>query len=430
MVSREKPNFKPQAVNKFYFLEYFYVLLRSVEQYKHLDDIFNTFKNLKQQYQLGESKYKKKQRNLEDLTSNQIARFKYTLNQVIEESLSYKIIQKQALNSDMYVITDLGRDLLKLYSDDMPDEFYYKLLIFMEKKFNAFRDLIELCYNFNKTKGGLLIFPIYSPLKLDFDRKELKTISDLKHYIKRLSEKIDNDVKRFLDIEIDVAKNNDILVLNLIKADLLSGYDHDEFNPQKYNIITKRIRDYWLNFFLQNIYKYPHSFSTFEIWIYRAKQIGIFNATEFYPGFNGRIVYPTSIIGSSTRSKHFTRLFEYNDGSNLFIHYPNYSEDTQEEFIASLNDAYQDVRDVNKNYFVNLADVREIVCYKMKIATYIFDRFLEKVYKQNLQGDLKIKISLEADKLPQETTAMYLKREPVKVDGKLRNIIAIDITRR
>jgi hypothetical protein len=54
---------------------------------------------------------------------------------------------------------------------------------------------------------------------------------------------------------------------------------------------------------------------------------------------------------------------------------------------------------------------------------------LETIYRMNLAGKLRIKISLEVDKLPEETKAMYLKKEPVIVDGKYRNIIAIDVTK-
>jgi hypothetical protein len=60
----------------------------------------------------------------------------------------------------------------------------------------------------------------------------------------------------------------------------------------------------------------------------------------------------------------------------------------------------------------------------MKITEYLFDNFLGYVYHNK---HLKIRISLEVDKLPDETKVMYLRREPVMVDGKYRNIIAIDL---
>jgi hypothetical protein len=59
----------------------------------------------------------------------------------------------------------------------------------------------------------------------------------------------------------------------------------------------------------------------------------------------------------------------------------------------------------------------------MRISELVFDRFLERAYHSRT----KIRISLEVDKLPEETQVMYVRREPVLVDGKSRNIIAVDL---
>jgi hypothetical protein len=58
-----------------------------------------------------------------------------------------------------------------------------------------------------------------------------------------------------------------------------------------------------------------------------------------------------------------------------------------------------------------------------------FEETLNEIYRLNLSGQLKIRISLEVDKLPEETSAMYMKHEPVMVDGSYRNIIAIDVAK-
>ncbi|WP_032560160.1 hypothetical protein, partial [Bacteroides fragilis] len=79
-----------------------------------------------------------------------------------------------------------------------------------------------------------------------------------------------------------------------------------------------------------------------------------------------------------------------------------------------------------KTHFINLLDLKERVCFKKRIPGFIFDDFLEKTYLMNLKGEIRVKISLEADKLPQETNAMYLKREPILVNGKYKNIISIN----
>ena len=41
----------------------------------------------------------------------------------------------------------------------------------------------------------------------------------------------------------------------------------------------------------------------------------------------------------------------------------------------------------------------------------------------NISGNLKINISLESDKLPQETKAIYLRREPILINESYKNII-------
>jgi len=65
----------------------------------------------------------------------------------------------------------------------------------------------------------------------------------------------------------------------------------------------------------------------------------------------------------------------------------------------------------------------------MKISEFVFQEFLNSSYKLNLSGHLRIKISLEVDRLPEETKLMYLTQEPVMIDGKYRNIIYIDVTK-
>jgi hypothetical protein len=124
-------------------------------------------------------------------------------------------------------------------------------------------------------------------------------------------------------------------------------------------------------------------------------------------------------------------MFSYPNGDYLYIHSPSWEDEkNRDKFVDSLLDAYFNLKKVNRSYYINLADTRELVCYNMKISQHLFNSFLEKAYFLNLKGQLKVKISLETDKLPQETKALYLKRDPVMVDGKYRNIIAIDVSKR
>jgi hypothetical protein len=303
----------------------------------------------------------------------------------------------------------------------------------LASKFFAFYQLIKHCYNVNPDKNGLLIFPIYSPLRLGFEKSNFKKVDQVYKYLEKLLKTLENDLREYLNknISLNEAQNN--LINILITEDYISTNKDEQFDIKKFNKITQRIRTYWLNYFLKNIYKYQYSFDAFNIWIERGKQIGILNSTEFYPNFDGRLVYPTSLIIKSTNNSDFSEIFRYNTEEILYLHLPNWEKVdiqkrkiNQDDFVQNLVEAYFDLRQSRGTHFIRLLDVREKVCYRMRIPNYLFDDCLEKTYLMNIKGEMDAQISLEADRLPHETNAMYLKREPVLVNGKYKNIIAID----
>jgi len=414
-----------QSVKKFYFLDYFYVLLKSVEKYSKYENIFNNFKILKQEKGLGESKYKKLTTEKDDLSKVQLDRYKYTFGQVIDESLNYNLIKQY---ENQYIeLTNRGQNILKLYENNGSRQFDLEILKLMESNYNAFRKILSLLYQSNKYRPGLLVFPIYSPRLLGFNRSDVKTSHDIIKYSIALQKKIEKDVYKYIGKDVNLEEVNLKIIKKLVESGLLSENPKIEFDPKKYNAITKRFRDFWINYFLHEFYHYDHSMSSFDLWIYRGKQLGIFHATEFFPNLNGRMVFPTSIVSKKVYSKDFKKVFTYDDDENLFLHEPAW-DSIQENFVDLLVDAYFELRKSYRSYFINLASLREVVCYKMKISELTFGEYLSEAYKLNLNGELKIKISLEVDKLPEETKATYLKQEPVMIDGKYRNIIAIDVT--
>src|SRR5690606_4676222 len=133
------------------------------------EDIFEAFKNYKHKYQLGESRYKKLTKDDEKLSEKQLSRYFYTLQQVIFESESYNLIKK---NNNTFELTNLGKEALleSIKSRYLFNKFIFKL---MEEKHLAFYHIVTLCFKVNKTKNGLLIFPIYSPLKLGFQKENM-----------------------------------------------------------------------------------------------------------------------------------------------------------------------------------------------------------------------------------------------------------------
>lgn len=418
-----------QKVRKFYFFEYFYILLKSIEKYSVIDDIFGEFKVLKKQYRLGESKYKKLTNDIENLTKAQQDRYRYTFKQVMEESKDYELITE--CNDGTLKLTDKSKELLRLYENDETFSFNLEIFKLMEKRYdNAFRIIISFLYAANLNKSGVLIFPHYSPLELNFERKKIKTTKDIYDYSNALVDKLTEDIHRYLNRHINLSPQNVVLLNNLSKSNLISSNGSDKFDPYKYNVITKRIRDYWITFFLKDLYKWAFTMSNFDLWIYRAKQVGLIHATEAFPFINGKLVFPTSVILYGTKSKDFHSIYEYYDKQKLFIHAPENTEKNQEEFVKSLVEGYFDLRrSYYRSNFINLSALRELVCYSLKISSSLFEEFLNEIYKLSLQGKISIKISLEVDKLPEETNAIYLKRDPIMVNGSYRNIIAIDVSK-
>jgi hypothetical protein len=414
------------APRRFYFLDYFYILLKSVQRYKDKDSIFDSFKILKKQHRLGESKYKPLVVEDENLTKTQLDRYRYTFEQVIEEASDYKLVREPA--AGYLSLADQGRRLLKLYEEKGSLAFNQELCKLMESQYNAFRDIIELLYRANEFKSGLIFLPVYSPRQLGLERSQVRTTEDIMFYASKLVERLETDIQKYLGQHKYLGKENAKIVTRLIESNLLNENPKAEFAQAKYNVIIKRFRDYWITYFLRDVYGYRYSLTSFETWAYRAKQIGIMHATEFFPNFNGRIIYPTSVIVRSTRSSDFKLIYRYRDGTGLYAHEPGL-EANQDKFVDSLVNGYFSLRGRFTSYFINLSSLREVVCYSMKISEYLFEKFLQHVYRLNLAGELKIRISLEVDRLPEETTATHLKREPVMVDGRKRNIIAIDVAK-
>ncbi len=414
------------TVKKFYFLDYYYVLLRSVEKFSSEEAIFNHFKVLKQKHRLGESKYKRITADSEELSRPQLNRYYYTFQQVLDEAEQHHLVSRKA---NKVFIKQLGIKLLSIYKSKGQNQFNEALLTLLEKRYGAFRELLETLYNGNKKKSGLLVLPFYSPRLLGFDKAKMTTTQNLIDYSFALVKRLESDIETHVGTQLNLKPHNNTIIERLIKSHLLNLDTSIPFQADKYNIIIKRLRDYWIGHFLNSLYNYDFSMSTFDIWAYRAKQIGIIHATEFYPGFHGRVVYPLAVVSQSVNSSDFRSLYTYSDGFQLFMHEP-LEQNNQNKFIDYLVKGYFELKKSVRTYFISLPRLRELVCYNMKISERIFEKYLNSMYKIILEGSLSIRISLEADKLPEETKAMYLTKEPVLVGSEFRNIIAIDVTRR
>lgn len=409
---------KLTSIKKFYFLDYFPILLNIILKYNIKDEIYKQFVINKEINKLSVSKYRKTRVNYEDKISH---RFVYTFNQVLEELELYKLI---IINSNGIFLNDKGKDLQSKFESNNFDLFYKDLFYLMEIHHFGYYKLITEFYKLNS--NGLWIFPIYSPSRLGILKKDLKTNQDIINYIQKQSVNISNDLFNILKIN----KNLESQVLNIInkltRDNLLNNDELQLIDQNNYYKIIKRIRDIWLNYLIKDVYNLNISLSYFEIWCYRGKQFGLINITEFYPNFSGRMVYPISIITETLTSLDFIEFFKYNNNKKLFIHEPEINK-IQEYFTKILFESYLELKKVKKVNFIQIADLREIVCFKIKISYKHFQALLESVYLLNLNNKTSIKISIESDKSPEESNLSYITREPVIINNKIRNIIAINL---
>lgn len=414
----ESPSQSLYTPRKFYFIEYFYIFLTSVQRARSDERAFEDFRELKEERGLGESKFRRQPKQKENPTPRQLERFRYTFNQVAEESRDYELVVR--LESGAWEITTQGKELLASYGTSA---FRYQVLKLMENRYGAFSYLIRTMYAQNPNNGGLLVFPLYSPLDLNIAKREIRTAKDIAVFGEKLRKRIAADCKTLADRELNLPDANRVILPKLRDDGKLPENDTAEFDPTQYNAIISRFRKFWFSYLLKEVYRIGVSESTFELWAYRGKQLGTINVSEYFPGMSGRIAYPLAVVGKEVRSKDFTRI-SYNETSDLWLHEP--SPDFLDAFVDNLTNAYVNQRRSASSYFTSLYVVREIVCLKCRISERTFELFLNEAYERSLREQLRIRISLEVDRTPGETSATYRRREPIFVRTQSYNIIGLD----
>src|SRR5690606_12422563 len=416
-------DFSPRLTDlkKFYFLEYFYILIEGVSNHKEKHKVFEHFKSEKESKNLGESRYKKIHFTVSAPSEKQLSRYKYTFNQVLEECLQLDLIE---LNNSELTLKEKGENILKLYQQKEIESCNLLIFKWIEEKTFGFNHIIKSLYA--KSKSGLVVFPIYSPLKLHFTKQEIIEKNRLVDYLNKLKSRIESDISNSIGKKFNLVNYN-LQLLNNLKNEGIVDFDYNIIDSNRYNYLIKFIRDFWHSILLKDFYDLKiKSLSYLDLWVYRAKQLGLVNVAEYYMGISGKIVYPISILRPGGEKKDFDIYYEYEDGNNIYVHNPKW-QNFKESFIQMLFECYLEIRQSSRTNFANLLDIRDLVCLRAKISFKKFEDFLNQSYQTNLEGNLRLDISLESDRVPEEQKATYLKREPINIGGKQRNIIAIEI---
>src|SRR5690606_8708684 len=151
----------------------------------------------------------------------------------------------------------------------------------------SLHDALPILYA--KSKSGLVVFPIYSPLKLHFTKQEIVEKNRLVDYLNRLKSRIESDISNSIGKKFNLAKYNSQL-LNNLKNEGLVDFDYNIIDSNRYNYLIKFIRDFWHSILLKDFYDLKiKSLSYLDLWVYRAKQLGLVNVAEYYMGISGKI---------------------------------------------------------------------------------------------------------------------------------------------
>lgn len=413
-----------QYAKRFYFIEYYALLLEAINKYSIVAQAQTEFIYQKNSHYLGLSRYRKISSNIEDGTLLKSKdQYEYTFSQVLLECKNFNLVQEDKQTKTLLLTID-GSKLLTAYKNN---KLQYKeiLLQLMERKYNAFSYLLDKFYKISPKKSGLIIFPNYSPNDLGFSKSEFLTVGIVHKYIRKYEQRIVDDVKKYINQNYKITNETSELIAELKDKNYISDNFQESFNLKKYNAVVRKTQIFWRNRLL-NFYGINSRWQSFEIWIYRAKQLGILNTTPFYPDFLGQIIYPVSVITTKEliNKPDYRFVLNYKNEKYLYKREVQW-ERIENDFFNELWNVYTELKKRNRINFLSLHNIKEIVCYNLKISYEQFSEFLNKAYEKSLNSNTSYTISLEADKLPEETNAIYIKREPIFINGKNRNIISL-----
>lgn len=180
------------------------------------------------------------------------------------------------------------------------------------------------------------------------------------------------------------------------------------------------IKDFLIKKEFSNTFK---SVPEFDVWLDRLFFLWLVNYSPSFPLFNGSIIYPTCTFKEPSDSRREYEHYVLSNGDSIFVNKLYWERDGL-KFSETLKMAYAKLNSLQGISYIKIADIRDMVCYKLKIHDTIFDDFLKNSFKESNKGTYPLRISLDSDIYPGRE---HWKRAPLllsKASGK-RTIICI-----
>jgi hypothetical protein len=145
----------------------------------------------------------------------------------MDECKEYKLLTEKRNHS--IHLTENGEKLLLQHRKEGVRAFNLSVFKLMEDTHKAFRTLIEFLYKANPKVSGALVFPHYSPLELNFNRKNIQTTNDMMRYMQSLVIKLQLDIEHYLKINVDLSEVNRELLVKITRDRLLEESPSAQF---------------------------------------------------------------------------------------------------------------------------------------------------------------------------------------------------------
>ncbi|WNB16904.1 hypothetical protein [Marivirga arenosa] len=404
-----RENLTLKSVRRFYHLDFYYFLLYIVKEGR------NSYSEIYEYAATKKSELSKIARSIE---SKEKFNSEYALNSVIKESIQFEFIK---VVNENFVLSETGERLLYLFQNDQ-DKADVVICQKFETHFGRISQIIKFLYQAN-SDHGLVVFPKYSPSYLGYTVRQLYDNSSLEKYCRDFSRCAFNDVKKYMNIEIN---HNEIYykLLNGLQVFL------DKMNGRTSNInVTREVKSITYSYFINLFFGETFERTSFDIWIRRAKELKLLNFSEFFPEINCMVIYPLAkVIPANIENQKELRVMANTLNKEYLIRLEPKWNNIKDNFVQTLWENYVELRKIKNNFFISVQDLRDIVCFKLQLSELDFTKFLGIAYEESISEQIKnFKISLEVDRAPEERTFVTSKRYPILINNIPKNIIGIKI---
>ena len=155
----------------------------------------------------------------------------------------------------------------------------------------------------------------------------------------------------------------------------------------------------------------------FEIFCSRGSSLGLLNYTDHLEGALGRLVYATAwrpeFVPDWVRRGDIERLGTDSPTADTYcVHSPSWTT-IRARFEREVFAAYEQLRKHKRSLAPPVADVRDAVCFRLRLSDHDFNRLLTRLYHHTMQADRGLGISLEADEIRESRGQQTTKRNPL-----------------